>query len=147
MLRKLFPGVKWIHRGTALGISEGRKMETSIWWRLQLRQTSSTLAGPLWLSHEAIMTCSDWVDRECVCVWGGSCNIPPPPLSNNSNIDKHLNVNHLNLEIKTYLHRCFSCTHRITRVHGFMEAYIFKWSLAITEGCRGYRWFIFFCYY
>lgn len=62
-LGKLFPGVKWIHRGTTLGISEGRKMETSIWWRLQLRQTSFALARPLWLSYEAIMTCSDWVDR------------------------------------------------------------------------------------
>lgn len=61
-LRKLFPSVKWIHRGTASWISEGRKMETWIWWRLQLRQTSPTVAGCLWLSHETIMTCSAWVD-------------------------------------------------------------------------------------
>lgn len=56
MLGKLSPGVKWIHHGTALGISERRKMETSIWLGLQRRKTPPL--GPLWLRQVAVMTCS-----------------------------------------------------------------------------------------
>lgn len=105
-LRKLFPGVKWIHRGTALGISEGGKMETSIWWRRQLRQTSSTWARPLWLSHEAFMTCSLWMDgrERNLAIYRNPLHlIIINNINNDKDIDTRRNVNPPNLEIKTYL--------------------------------------------